>query len=121
MRGACLADTHKKKENFIYLFFFVHKLNRNFARKIAVVFSEHAEKYAMRDLKGAHTRRGRYTHLHTAYTHTQRISWSWLGLLSRRLSAHYQSDAAAVFDMASLQLATASCDNDGGRSHTHMF
>lgn len=112
-------DTQQKKENFFNIFF-VHKLNRNFGRKIVVVFSEHAEKYAMRDLKGAHTPR----EIHTQPTHTlhtQRISWGWLGLLSRRLSAHYQSDAASVFDMASLQLATASCDNDGGRSHTQMF
>lgn len=63
-------QTHKKKENFFYLFFFVHKLNRNFAHKIVVVFSEHAEKYAMRDLKGAH--RGKHTHpTHSLHAHTK--------------------------------------------------
>lgn len=65
-------QAHKKKIIFLFIFFFVHKLNRNFARKIVVVFSEHAEKYAMRDLKGAHTRRGRYTHpTHSLHAHTK--------------------------------------------------
>lgn len=94
------ARRSQSKRNVSIFLLDVSQIKWKFSPQNSCGFSEHAEKYAMRDLKGEHT----HTHTHSrtgrcSHAHTHRISWSWLGLVSRRLSAHYQSDAA-VFDMA---------------------